>query len=315
MIDGVLHTTPAQRPLNYDSPRALKAFLDAHGLGMRKKFGQHFLINPEARKSLLDALDIGPGDGVWEIGPGLGAMTWGLLERGVRVKAFELDPGFIRVLTDFFGADPRFCLVPGDVLKTWPHAGEEGYMLGNLPYTIGSRLLGAFIEGNRFFKRMVVLLQRELVQRLRARPGSKDYSSFSVLCTSAYTIKPLHIVKGSSFYPVPHVDSQGIRLDLRTDVDPRAYPPGFRPLVRGLFASRRKTITHNLYNFVVSYILAPQGVPPGAEAAHITEEALKRCGIPGNKRAEALGLEAFAALAAVLEGIKNREAVSKGSIP
>lgn len=301
LIDEVLHTSPTQRPLNYDSPLALKAFLDAQGLGMRKKFGQNFLINPEARKILLDALEIGPGDGVWEIGPGLGAMTWGLLERGVQVKAFEIDPGFIRVLTDFFGAHPRFCLVPGDVLKTWPHAGEEGYLLGNLPYTIGSRLLGAFIEGNRFFKRMVVMLQRELVQRIGARPGSKDYSSFSVLCTSAYTIKPLKIVKGSSFYPVPHVDSQGLRLDLRTDVDPRSYPLGFRPLVRQLFASRRKTIKHNLYNFVVSYIL--QGVGTGAEAGYITEEALERCGIPGNNRAETLGLEAFVALATVLEDI------------
>ncbi|MDR2796748.1 MAG: 16S rRNA (adenine(1518)-N(6)/adenine(1519)-N(6))-dimethyltransferase RsmA, partial [Treponema sp.] len=259
MIDAVLHTAPTQRPLNYDSPGALKAFLDAHGLGMRKKFGQNFLINPEARKFLLDALDLEPGDGVWEIGPGLGAMTWGLLERGVRVKAFEIDPGFIKVLTDFFGTHPQFCLIPGDVLKTWPHAGEEKYMLGNLPYTIGSRLLGDFIEGNRFFKRMVVLLQRELVQRMVARPGSKDYSSFSVLCRSTYTIKPLKVLKGPSFYPVPHVDSQGLRLDLRTDVDPRSYPPGFRPLVRRLFASRRKTVKHNLYPFVVSYILAPLG--------------------------------------------------------
>jgi 16S rRNA (adenine1518-N6/adenine1519-N6)-dimethyltransferase len=240
-------------------------------------------------------------------------MTWGLLERGFRVKAFELDPGFIRVLTDFFGAHPRFCLVPGDVLKTWPKAGEETYLLGNLPYTIGSRLLGDFIEGNRFFTRMVVMLQRELVRRMGAKPGSKDYSSFSVLCRSAYTLTPLKVVKGSSFYPVPHVDSQGLRLDLRTDVDPRSYPPGLRPLVRGLFASRRKTITHNLYGFVVSYILAPQGAWTGAEAAHITGEALERCGIPGNTRAEALELEAFVALAAVLEDIKKREALSKGA--
>ncbi|MDR2392583.1 MAG: 16S rRNA (adenine(1518)-N(6)/adenine(1519)-N(6))-dimethyltransferase RsmA [Treponema sp.] len=309
MTDALRYTTSC--PLNYDSPLAIKAFLDAQGLGMRKKFGQNFLINPGARKALVDALDLEIGVGVWEIGPGLGAMTWSLLERGVYVKAFEIDPGFIRVLTDFFGGRRRFCLVQGDVLKTWPYAGTEGYMLGNLPYTIASRLLGTLIERNRLFKRMVVVLQRELVQRMSARPGSKDYSSFSVLCTSTYTLTPLKVLKGTSFYPVPHVDSQGIRLDLRTDVDPCAYPPCFRPLVRQLFASRRKTIKHNLYDFVVSSILTKPGVAKGKEAVHITEEVLARCGIPGNKRAEVLELEDFLALARVLEWSKSNEALAK----
>jgi 16S rRNA (adenine1518-N6/adenine1519-N6)-dimethyltransferase len=261
---------------------------------MRKKFGQHFLINPDARKLLLDALDFNPGDAVWEVGPGLGAMTWGLLERGALVKAFEIDPGFINVLQAFWGSHPRFRLIAGDVLKTWPQAGDEEYLLGNLPYTIGSRLLGVLIENNRLFTRMVVTVQRELVQRMGACPGSKDYSSFSVLCTSAYTVQPLKVLKGPSFYPVPHVDSQGVRLDLRTDVDPRTYPACLRPLVRHLFASRRKTIKHNLYSFIVSYILTKQ------EAADRTQEVLAGCGIPADTRAEALGLEDFVAMAAAL---------------
>ncbi|MDR1030708.1 MAG: 16S rRNA (adenine(1518)-N(6)/adenine(1519)-N(6))-dimethyltransferase RsmA [Treponema sp.] len=303
--DAVLPTASTQRPLNYDSPLALKAFLDTYGLGMRKKFGQNFLINPGARKTLLDALELEPGDGVWEIGPGLGAMTWELLERGAWVKAFEIDPGFIQVLRTFFGTHPRFCLIPGDVLKTWAQAGEETYLLGNLPYTIGSRVLGTFIEENRLFTRMVVTVQRELAQRMRATPGSKDYSSFSVLCTSAYTIKPLSILKGASFYPVPHVESQGLRLELRTDVDPRLYPACFRALVRGLFASRRKTLNHNLYAFVASYIHTKPGILK--DPAPITREVLERCGISGDKRAEVLGLEDFAALAAVLDHIKKTE--------
>jgi 16S rRNA (adenine1518-N6/adenine1519-N6)-dimethyltransferase len=290
---------------------ALKAFLDARGLGMRKQFGQNFLINRDARRALLDALDLKRGQGVWEIGSGLGAMTWGLLERGLSVKAFERDPGFIRVLSDFFGGHPGFCLVKGDVLKTWPQAGEEGYLLGNLPYTIGSHLLGTFIERKRFFTRMVIVLQRELVRRMGARPGSKDYSSFSVLCTAAYTLKPLKVLKGSSFYPVPHVDSQGIRLDLRTDGDLRAYPPCFSPLVRQLFASRRKTLRHNLYGFVLSYILGKPERAGCREAVQITEDALERCRIPGNTRAEVLGPEDFLALAGVLEWSKAPQALAK----
>ena len=108
--------------VNYDSPRELRAFLEGRGLGMRKKFGQNFLINPVARSRLLDALELSPGDAVWEIGPGLGAMTAGLLERGGRVTAFEIDPAFARILREFFAANTAFRLVEGDVLKTWPAA-------------------------------------------------------------------------------------------------------------------------------------------------------------------------------------------------
>ncbi|MDR3342273.1 MAG: 16S rRNA (adenine(1518)-N(6)/adenine(1519)-N(6))-dimethyltransferase RsmA [Treponema sp.] len=286
--------------INYDSPRALKGFLDERGLGMRKKFGQNFLINPDARTRLLDALEIEAGDAVWEIGPGLGAMTTGLLERGAVVYAFELDPGFVRVLHELFGGRPAFTLIAGDVLKTWQKTNPPGaYLLGNLPYTIGAIFLAALIENNRFFTRMVVTVQREVAHRMGARPGSKDYSSFSVLCASAYTITPLMVLKGSSFYPIPHVDSQGVRFDLRRDIDPAAYPVLFRPLVRHLFAFRRKTIKNNLQSFVASRIKW--------DALEITMEALERSGIAGDKRAEMLGIEDFIVLANTIDSLLPHE--------
>jgi 16S rRNA (adenine1518-N6/adenine1519-N6)-dimethyltransferase len=222
-------------------------------------------------------------------------MTKGLLERRAIVKAFEIDPGFIRVLKTIFGGNPRFTMVEGDVLKTWRHTGGGSYMLGNLPYNIGARLLATFIEENRFFKRMVVTVQREVAQRMIASPGSKDYSSFSVLCTSVYTISPLMVLKGASFYPAPHVDSQGVRLDLRTDADPRAYPSCFRPLVRHLFASRRKTVKNNLQSFIVS-----QG-----GSVNSTLETLERCGIQEHRRAETLALEDFIALAKQVDSFQQ----------
>jgi 16S rRNA (adenine1518-N6/adenine1519-N6)-dimethyltransferase len=276
--------------------------LDENGLGMRKQFGQNFLINGNARRRLLDALEIRNGDRVWEVGPGLGAMTAGLLERGAAVSAFEIDRGFIRALEEFFGDNPRFNMIPGDVLKTWPAAWtgmgaqNRGHFLGNLPYNIAAALLADFIEKNCFFTRMVVIVQREVARRMAAKPGSADYSSLSVLCASTYTIHPLMVLKGASFYPAPKVDSQGVLFVLRTDIDPAAYPPSFKPLVRGLFAARRKTIKNNLQSFMNSGIMNHEKL----QIQDLSLEMLKKAGINPNERAENLGIHEFTALAAAL---------------
>jgi 16S rRNA (adenine1518-N6/adenine1519-N6)-dimethyltransferase len=294
--------------INYDSPQALRSYLNENGLGMRKQFGQNFLINGDARRRLLDALGIQSGDHVWEVGPGLGAMTAGLLERGAAVSAFEIDRGFIKALEEFFGDNPRFKVIPGDVLKTWPAAWaglgtqNRGYFLGNLPYNIAAALLGDFIEKNCFFTRMVVTVQREVARRMAAKPGSEDYSSLSVLCASAYTVHPLMVLKGASFYPAPRIDSQGVLFVLRRDIDPAAYPPFFKPLVRSLFAARRKTVKNNLQSFMNS------GIINNAELSiqDLSLEILEKAGINPNERAENLGIHEFLVLAAALTRIMKK---------
>lgn len=288
------------RPLlNYDSPVELRAFLDGRGLGMRKRHGQNFLINGAVRSRLLDALEPRPGDNVWEIGPGLGAMTAGLLERGAQVTAFEIDPAFAKALGEFFDSSGGFRLVEGDALKTWPALSREAaekelFLFGNLPYNIAAALLAEFIEKGRFFTRMVVTVQREVARRMAAGPSQADYSSFSVLCSSVYSVKLLPVIKPSSFYPAPKVDSQGVRLDL---LPSRNLPRLFYPLVRGLFSSRRKTVKNTLSRFASSVILK----------AGIAEEVLARAGIRHDRRPETLCIDEFAALAAVLEEIVSRE--------
>ncbi|GHU64685.1 ribosomal RNA small subunit methyltransferase A [Spirochaetia bacterium] len=281
--------------INYDSPAELRAFLDSRGLGMRKKFGQNFLVNPHARSRLLDALEFKAGDEVWEVGPGLGAMTAGLLERGAHVTAFEIDPAFSLVLREEFGDQNEFLLAEGDVLKTWQNTEGGDFLLGNLPYNIAAILLADFIEKKKFFTRMVVTVQREVAQRMMAKPGSRDYSSFSVLCSSAYKVSPLMVLKGASFYPAPKVDSQGVRFDLLDEAG-RKYSRLFQPLTRALFSSRRKTIKNNLINFSNSVILNGMGT----EAAL---EALTKSGISGDRRAETLDTADFAGLAQALEDI------------
>jgi 16S rRNA (adenine1518-N6/adenine1519-N6)-dimethyltransferase len=277
--------------LNYNSAAELRAFLDRNGLGMRKKFGQNFLINPAVRQALVRALKAKAGDSVWEIGAGLGAMTGPLLEKGLRVRAFEIDRGFIDALKDFFSANENFTLIEGDVLKTWPAQPPADYLLGNLPYNIAAALLADFIEQRRFFKRIVVTIQREVALRMAASPGCADYSSFSVVCASAYRVKPLMIIKSASFYPRPNVDSQAVLLELREDAA-RTRPACFYPLVRRLFSSRRKMIKNNLTGF----FNPGQGAP-----AAMALEALEKSALDGNKRAEDLTLEEFTALAKTIE--------------
>jgi len=298
--------TASPLSINYDSPRELRAFLDERGLGMRKKYGQNFLINPSARAKLLAALELKKGAEVWEIGPGLGAMTCGLLESGANVTAFEIDPAFSRTLKEIFTtpetgfrSGSSFRLIEGDVLKTWPLAtagGSELFLLGNLPYNIAATLLADFIEKGRFFTRMVVTVQREVALRMAAKPGTADYSSFSILCSSVYKVKPLQLIKSSSFYPPPRVDSQGVRLDL---LDNRiALSELFYPLVRSLFSGRRKTIRNTLSSFAASVIIKKE-----VSGKELAEEVFKASGINGERRPETLEIDEFNAIAKKLEEI------------
>lgn len=286
--------------LNYNSASRLRAFLEQEGLGMRKKYGQNFLINGGVRQALADALGAESGAEVWEVGGGLGAMTGLLLEKELLVRVFEIDPGFARLMRELFGMRQGFTLVQGDVMKTWMEQPAAPYLLGNLPYNIAAALLANFIERGRLFTRMVVTVQRELALRMTARPGSSEYSSFSLLCSSVYTVRPLMVIRGASFYPRPNVDSQGVLLERRADIVPGCYPSALYPLIRRLFASRRKMIKNNLAAFIASRT-ACRG-EPGELAAGV----LAANGIKGEARAENLVLEDFVALAQTIEDMENK---------
>ena len=284
--------------LNYNSASALRSFLEQEGLGMRKKFGQNFLINPQIRKSLVEALGAKEPDEVWEIGPGLGAMTALLLENKLKVKTFEIDSGFIRILKNIFSQEQNFSLVEGDVLKTWHKEPPAPFLLGNLPYNIAAAFLADLIEKKRFFSRMVVTVQKETALRMSASAGSKDYSSFSVLCASAYNVKPLMIIKRESFYPQPNIDSMGVLLEKK---ETREYPPVFYPLVRALFASRRKTIKNNLTGFLASLGGKKRhGVPVNDVCASVFAENR----LDGNERAEKLDFDVFLSIAKSLDNMR-----------
>lgn len=281
--------------LNYNSGPALRSFLESRGLSIRKQWGQNFLVNPQARRTLAGALGAEKGASVWEIGSGLGAMTAELLERGMNVTAFEIDPGYCTILEELFTGS-CFSLIRGDVLKTWKSAEPSPFLFGNLPYVTAALLLGNLIEGRRLFTRMVVTVQKEVALRMTALPGSKNYSSISVLCASAYRSKVIMALKGPSFYPVPHVESAAVRFD-RLPGSPY-LPAFFYPLVRSLFASRRKTTANNL-----EYFLSRSGIIREKERKTIAAAALEKCGLCSRDRAENFPAERFLALAAELENL------------
>ncbi|MDE6244569.1 MAG: 16S rRNA (adenine(1518)-N(6)/adenine(1519)-N(6))-dimethyltransferase RsmA [Treponemataceae bacterium] len=243
--------------LDYNSPIALKELLEAKNMAMQKKFGQNFLVNPKAREQLANALDITEGATVWEIGPGLGAMTIEILKRGAHLTVFEIDRGFIAVLKHIFAPyveSGRLKIVEGDVLKTWKTiAQDEGIphrFFGNLPYNIAASLLADTIENEVRFEKAVITVQREVALRAMAQPNTQDFSSFSVLCQWAYTLKTVMDLAGGNFWPRPNVDSRAILLTARDDFPQCKNPKHFLKLQRALFLNRRKTIKNNLSAFL-----------------------------------------------------------------
>ena len=223
---------------------------------MQKKFGQNFLINPDARKKLIDCLDINENTKVWEIGPGLGAMTSEILERGADLTVFEIDRGFISLISEFFkpyAEKNKFRIIEGDVLKNWKKEVEKGKpdrLFGNLPYNIAATIIADTIENNIRFDKCVFTVQKEVAQRMCTKAGSEDYSSFSVLCNWAYDIKPLLDLNGNNFWPKPNVDSRAVIMTPKENFPCCKEPEHFCKLQRALFSSRRKNVRNNLTGFI-----------------------------------------------------------------
>jgi len=253
------------------------------GLGPRKRWGQNFLINKGAREKLLRILG-DPGEReLWEIGPGLGAMTHMILPKGYKLKVFEIDPGYVEYLNMVFGEYENFSIVKGDVIKTWkefqPEKENYPLIIGNLPYNAASAIIGDFIENEFYPPKMVFTIQKEMGQRMTAVPGTKNYSSFSVLCQFAYEIKFVGTLNPGSFYPVPRVSSAIIEMKLRSHIKDVTDRKQFFRLVRSLFSSRRKTIRNNFLNSIfneefgwdkISTILESLDIKEGVRAETLT---------------------------------------------
>lgn len=286
--------------LNYDSPKEIERVLSEKGLAMTKKFGQNFLVSPSGREKLVKLMDLEEGMKVWEIGPGLGAITHMILKENVDLYSFEIDHGFASLLSGpAFGDESRFTLVEGDALKTLFKKRLlplPDRIVGNLPYNVGSVMIAKLIENSYLPPLMVFTLQKEVVDRMTAKTGEDDYSSFSVLTQIDYENKLMLKLPRGCFWPQPNVDSAVVVMKRREKslVDDTLRPV-FIPLLRDIFQQRRKTIRNNLNSSEY-----------GNLGKDRVEEILSLSGLSGNERAEALSWDSLLKLSESAKEIKSR---------
>jgi len=212
----------------------------------RKRFGQHFLTDESVIDRIVDAIDPQPGEAVVEIGPGLGAMTRPLAERLDRLSVIELD----RDLAQRLRRQPKLDVIEADVLKVDIEAlaaerGQPLRIVGNLPYNISTPILFHLLEAVEHVVDQHFMLQKEVVERMAAGPGGKEYGRLSVMLQWRYRIESLFDVPPESFDPPPRVDSAIVRM--RPWPAPRVLPAGvLEELVRVAFSQRRKLLRHTL---------------------------------------------------------------------
>lgn len=258
--------------LNHDSPADIQALLAERGIGLKKRWGQNFLVNRGAREKLAALLQPERGDTIWEIGPGLGSMTELVLPSAGRLVAFEIDRGLCRWLSERFQGQKRFLLVEGDFIKTWSGAlqehGAPTGILANLPYSSASAIIAALIEGGVRPRRMILTVQKELADRMTAAPGTRNWSSFSLLCQWALRVRHCGGLMPGSFYPVPEVTSavvEALPAEPREEVDTQIL----FPLFRCLFNARRKTLRNNLITGPLARKLGKSAVLDAADRARL----------------------------------------------
>jgi 16S rRNA (adenine1518-N6/adenine1519-N6)-dimethyltransferase len=231
----------------------------------RKRFGQHFLHDPGVLARIVAAMDPAPGQRIVEIGPGRGALSLPLLERCHRLEAIEIDRDLIPILRERCARAGELLVHEGDVLemdlKDLHGGGPPMRVCGNLPYNISTPLLFHLLESRAVIADMHFMLQKEVVDRMVAPPGSKTYGRLTVMLAAACRSESLFRVGRGAFQPPPAVDSAVVRL-VPHAVDPFPLPDRarFARVVAAAFSMRRKTLRNSLRGLVGPARFAAAGV-------------------------------------------------------
>jgi 16S rRNA (adenine1518-N6/adenine1519-N6)-dimethyltransferase len=253
----------------------------------RKRFGQHFLHDPGVLQKIVHSISPAPTDHVVEIGPGRGALTHALLEDwagitdgGATLDLIEIDRDLAPVLRDQLAGNPRITVHEADALDFdfAQLAGERGgrlRIIGNLPYNISTPLLFHLLGSADAIDDMHVMLQREVVDRIAASPGSGDYGRLTVMLAPWVRAESLFDVGPGAFQPPPKVWSAVVRLTVRRE-PAFAVSPHFGPVVAAAFSHRRKTIRNALRNLVTPDQIAGSGVDLGARPETLSPESFNR---------------------------------------
>lgn len=254
------------------SARQVSDLLSSHGLAPSRALGQNFVGDPNTVRRIARLAEVGPGDRVVEVGPGLGSLTLALAETGAQITAVEADRHLIPVLGQVL-ADTPVRVVHADAMKVdWPAllGGMGGWVLvANLPYNVATPLIADLLDGLDLIDRMLIMIQREVGERLCARPGSAAYGAVSVKVAYWATATIAGRVPASVFVPRPRVES--VLVDIRRRpapaVDPDEVPASqIFALVRAGFATRRKMLRRSLAGLVDPAAFESAGVAPESRA-------------------------------------------------
>ena len=283
--------------MDLTQPSQLKRLLNQHGLHLSRRFGQNFLVDRTHLMRVVSSAEIGAGDSVFEIGPGVGTLTLELAARAARVVCVELDRTILPALRAVTASTGNVAVVEGDALRLdlptflREHLGEPPYKVAaNIPYNITSPILVMLLENKTLFQSITLMVQREVADRLCAPPDTPAYGALSVFIQFHATAEVAGIVPKGAFYPPPKVDSAVVHLI------PRPAPPvdvpseaDFFRVSRAAFGQRRKTLSNALAN-------APT-LPFDRETV---QAALATAGVDGGRRGETLSLAEIAAITRAL---------------
>lgn len=277
------------------TPTRTKEILEKYGFSFKKSLGQNFLVDTNILHNIVDEADLTKKKGAIEIGPGIGALTEQLGRAAGKVMAIEIDQRLLPILQDTLSPFDNIEVVHGDVLEldlrsliTEKLAGVEKLsVVANLPYYVTTPILMKLLEERLPLENIVVMIQKEVAERIAAKPGTKDYGSLSVAAQFYAETEVAMIVPASVFIPRPNVDSAVIRLKVRdrpqVEVDDQDV---FFRVVRCSFAQRRKTLLNNLMNGLFLKTQKDEVI-----------QMLSDIGIEPTRRGETLSIEEFARLA------------------
>lgn len=272
-----------------------RAVLERHGFTFKKSFGQNFLTDTNILQKIVDTAEIDKHVNVIEIGPGIGALTEFLAENAAEVMAFEIDERLMPILADTLRDFENVKIINEDILKSDLQARIKEFtdpelpikVVANLPYYITTPILMRLIESGISFSEFVVMMQREVADRISAQPNSKSYGSLSIAVQYYMTAKVAFIVPRTVFVPAPNVDSAILKMTRRDKpaVEVKDEPFFFK-VSKASFTHRRKTLWNNLTSCFGK----------SDEIKTRLEIALNNADLSPNVRGEALDLQEFSRL-------------------
>ncbi|WP_042354622.1 16S rRNA (adenine(1518)-N(6)/adenine(1519)-N(6))-dimethyltransferase RsmA [Bacillus rubiinfantis] len=277
------------------TPIRTRAILEKYGFSFKKSLGQNFLIDPNILKKIVSFAELDKNSGAIEIGPGIGALTEQLARTSKKVVAFEIDQRLLPILNDTLSPYSNIKIIHHDVLKAdVKTVMQEEFaevsdvmVVANLPYYVTTPIIMKLLEDQLPIRGIVCMLQKEVADRISARPGTKDYGSLSIAIQYYTEAETVMIVPKTVFMPQPNVDSAVIRLTKRNRpavavIDERF----FFQVTKASFAQRRKTLLNNLTS----------QLPEGKQKKEDILRALQVSEIDPTRRGETLSLQEFATL-------------------